>query len=498
MARLRPFVIIPAFNPPMCRLRTLVADIVQHGYPAIVVDDGSTQPVDLGDHLTSVTLLRLPTNHGVGSASRVGAQKALEQGATGFVFVDADYAHPLMSVLSMLDRVSNHDPDAILTNRFFGQSRRWIPVSKTDANGFAARLFRAATGVDFPDVSCGLRYISVRCVDLLPNESRFDWVYELTRRILTETQDYEVLDSYVDYSDAPHQFTSLIELVSFLKFCERQLPAVYTRFPELLHVARRAPEVSVEFDDQVSYKLRYIEAINAYWIQRQTGAANVANTRETTLSDVRGTILVPDGGRRWAKRENVQLADAYSVSVERIRNLVESLAIDAGPTAVCWYNQRNLSRDTMEVNAMWIALEAVTNWANSDDTRQHVFVANGNGMRSHTLGNVRALNAKQFRATGKPIVYHFLGTTCAFEERLRSEDLLVSDVFLLPWQMQALRVFRAALLIRTGGGHSLADMAVSNSSYAHLVFLDSLFNDVDLNHVVAAGHAVVRDLKYGT
>ena len=88
--------------------------------------------------------------------------------------------------------------------------------------------------------------------------------------------------------------------------------------------------------------------------------------------------IIPDGGRRWAKREGRSLIDAYSCSVSRILELAH-MAYDAAYDEVSVYclSLANLDRPKAEVDAVLETLRAclhqVEDFA-AGDTFQYVRV----------------------------------------------------------------------------------------------------------------------------
>ncbi|MDP2139111.1 MAG: glycosyltransferase, partial [Candidatus Didemnitutus sp.] len=95
-------VLLPAYNagPRLC---AVVAEVLRHWQPVLVVIDGSTdgseQPVlELARANPALTVLVLPHNAGKGAAVLAGAQAAQARGFTHALVMDADGQHPADSI----------------------------------------------------------------------------------------------------------------------------------------------------------------------------------------------------------------------------------------------------------------------------------------------------------------------------------------------------------------------------------------------------------------
>jgi glycosyltransferase involved in cell wall biosynthesis len=95
---LRCCVVIPVYDHEQA-IAAVLAGVLQHGVPCILVDDGSAAGCaakldQLAHEFSSqVTLLRLPANQGKGAAVLAGFAKAAQQGYTHALQIDADGQH---------------------------------------------------------------------------------------------------------------------------------------------------------------------------------------------------------------------------------------------------------------------------------------------------------------------------------------------------------------------------------------------------------------------
>jgi glycosyltransferase involved in cell wall biosynthesis len=110
-------VLLPAYNTGP-RLRDVVAEVLRHWQPVLVVIDGSTDgsalPVqELAKTEPALTVLVLPHNVGKGAAVLAGAQAALARGFTHALVMDADGQHPAGSIAEFM-AVSLRQPEALV------------------------------------------------------------------------------------------------------------------------------------------------------------------------------------------------------------------------------------------------------------------------------------------------------------------------------------------------------------------------------------------------
>ncbi len=113
-------VLLPTYNTGP-RLREVVAEVLRHWQPIIVVVDGSTdgseQPVlELAKAEPALTVLRLAHNSGKGAAVLAGAGVAHALGFTHALVMDADGQHPAGSIAEFM-AVSHRHPDAMVLGR---------------------------------------------------------------------------------------------------------------------------------------------------------------------------------------------------------------------------------------------------------------------------------------------------------------------------------------------------------------------------------------------
>jgi len=113
-------VLLPTYNTGP-RLREVVAEVLRHWEPVLVVVDGSTdgseQPVlELARMNPMLTVLVLPRNSGKGAAVLAGARAAIARGFTHALVMDADGQHPAGSIAEFMAASLQH-PEAMVLGR---------------------------------------------------------------------------------------------------------------------------------------------------------------------------------------------------------------------------------------------------------------------------------------------------------------------------------------------------------------------------------------------
>jgi glycosyltransferase involved in cell wall biosynthesis len=113
-------VLLPTYNTGP-RLREVVAEVLRHWQPVLVVVDGSTDGselpvIELAKTEPGLSVLRQPRNGGKGAAVIAGAQAAQTRGFTHALVMDADGQHPAASIAEFMT-VSLGQPTALVLGR---------------------------------------------------------------------------------------------------------------------------------------------------------------------------------------------------------------------------------------------------------------------------------------------------------------------------------------------------------------------------------------------
>ncbi|HVU07880.1 MAG TPA: DUF2062 domain-containing protein [Verrucomicrobiae bacterium] len=164
---MKPCVIIPCFNHPTTI--AAVAKAAREFCPVFIVDDGSSPPVP---ELPGCVMIRLEKNHGKGAALRAGFQRAIENGFTHAITLDADGQHFAEDLPKFLVAAETQ-PDALVVGirNLREAGAIW---HRQISNGISNFWFRVETGIRLRDTQCGFR-----CYPL-----------ELTRKLKTRSGRY--------------------------------------------------------------------------------------------------------------------------------------------------------------------------------------------------------------------------------------------------------------------------------------------------------------------
>lgn len=115
----KPCVVIPVYNHEGAIGQTLAA-LLPHGYPVILVDDGSDTAcaavlVELAEmHSDQVELVVLPQNRGKGGAVKAGLRYALQAGFSHALQIDADGQHDLTDLPAFMSAAESR-PELLIS-----------------------------------------------------------------------------------------------------------------------------------------------------------------------------------------------------------------------------------------------------------------------------------------------------------------------------------------------------------------------------------------------
>lgn len=177
------YVVIAAFNEASV-IRGVVGEVVAHGYPVVVVDDGSRDETAAAARLAGVTVVRHAINLGQGAALQTGIDYALRRGARTLVTFDADGQHSVEDIPALIAALTTHD--IALGSRFLGKevvgaSRRRKLLLRT-ATAMSNRL----SGMKLTDAHCGLRAFRASAAPALRiTQDRMAHASEILRKIRT-------------------------------------------------------------------------------------------------------------------------------------------------------------------------------------------------------------------------------------------------------------------------------------------------------------------------
>lgn len=190
MADVRPLILIPSYNTGPILLET-VTSVLALKTPVWVIFDGSTDgSADLIQPLETLEnplfkILRLEVNSGKGAAIHQGLRRALDEGFTHILSMDADGQHPSAMVGKFFELSAAHPEAAIFGRPVFDASAPALRVNGRKVSNFWANLETLGWGVD--DSLFGMRLYPARdllaVMDSTPFARRFDFDPEVAVRL---------------------------------------------------------------------------------------------------------------------------------------------------------------------------------------------------------------------------------------------------------------------------------------------------------------------------
>ena len=188
-------VVIPVYNSPY--ILEVIKDVLAHGYEIIVVDDGSTQKVDVeGLHVELITHIK---NMGKGEAILSGAKKAKELGFTSFVAMDADKQHLSSEIIKLTDACK--EESIVIGCRNFENEN--VPKSSKFGRAFSNFWVNLETFKSLKDTQSGFRIYPVSILELNTKNRRFD--FEIEVLVLHSYAKKEIVDVEVECYYPPRE-----------------------------------------------------------------------------------------------------------------------------------------------------------------------------------------------------------------------------------------------------------------------------------------------------
>jgi len=177
------YVVIAAFNEASV-IRGVVGEVVAHGYPVIVVDDGSRDDTAAKARIAGVTVVRHAINLGQGAALQTGIDYALRRGAREIVTYDADGQHSVEDIPELVAALATHD--IALGSRFLGKAIVGASQRRRLLLRAATTLSNRMSGLRLSDAHCGLRAFRATAAPALRlTQDRMAHASELLRKIRT-------------------------------------------------------------------------------------------------------------------------------------------------------------------------------------------------------------------------------------------------------------------------------------------------------------------------
>ena len=206
--------LVPAYNEAP-RIGAVVTAAREH-LPVVVVDDGSTDGTADRARAAGATVIEQRPNRGKGAALRTGFRRALDDGATAILTLDADGQHDPREIPAFLAAWSSVPrPELIVGRRSF----RSMPPIRRLSNELGRRAFSWAVGQNIPDNQSGYRLISRRLAEatLDSDETGFAFEVEQTTTCIRLGGTIAWVPIRTIYAGAPSHIRPVAHLREFIR-----------------------------------------------------------------------------------------------------------------------------------------------------------------------------------------------------------------------------------------------------------------------------------------
>jgi glycosyltransferase involved in cell wall biosynthesis len=195
----RIVVVIAAYNEAPV-IASVVADVRRASYPAVVVDDGSTDATGDIAARAGAFVVTHPVNLGQGAALQTGLDFALAQGADVIVTFDADGQHRAADIAPLIAALAANKADYALGSRFLGGAVN-LPRKRRVMLAAATWFTRLTTGLDLTDTHNGLRAMTRRGASRIRlKQNRMAHASEILHQIAQSGLAYVEVPVTIEYS----------------------------------------------------------------------------------------------------------------------------------------------------------------------------------------------------------------------------------------------------------------------------------------------------------
>ncbi len=175
-------------------------DVRRASYPAVVVDDGSTDATGDVAARAGACVVTHPVNLGQGAALQTGLDFALAQGADVIVTFDADGQHRAADIAPLIAALAANKADYALGSRFLGDAVN-LPRKRRLMLTAATRFTRLTTGLDLTDTHNGLRAMTRRGASRIGlKQNRMAHASEILHQIAQSGLPYVEVPVTIEYS----------------------------------------------------------------------------------------------------------------------------------------------------------------------------------------------------------------------------------------------------------------------------------------------------------
>jgi undecaprenyl pyrophosphate synthase len=192
---------------------------------------------------------------------------------------------------------------------------------------------------------------------------------------------------------------------------------------------------------------------------------------------IRSIAIIPDGTRRWSKRERIDLEAGYSMAFQGLFKTVRAL-LDRGlhNIHIYMFSEFNLGRDASEIISCLKVEHAFVKElvANNIQLQVHGRYSSLVQYNPGFVATLKELPTKPPQRQDPSVHLYICYSFARHIEELRS-TLPADEV------LDYLAREKIDMVVRTGGARTLSDFLPTELRYSQLIFLDDFFNDVDVN-----------------
>jgi glycosyltransferase involved in cell wall biosynthesis len=207
-------VVIPVYNHG-AMVAAVVRQAAQHGFPVIVVDDGSTDGGcgSLGS-IPNTRVVRHPRNLGKGAALRTGMQEAAKS-ARWAVCLDADGQHHPADMLRLMRAIPTGSRPLVVGKRIAMQTAPWTSRFGRKFSNFWVWM---ASGVSVSDSQSGFRiYPLPEVFDLDVRAGRYQYEIEVLARAAWHGMPIMEVPVSVSYAPGGQRISHFRPWVDFMR-----------------------------------------------------------------------------------------------------------------------------------------------------------------------------------------------------------------------------------------------------------------------------------------
>ncbi|MEM4295261.1 MAG: polyprenyl diphosphate synthase [Candidatus Anstonellales archaeon] len=210
--------------------------------------------------------------------------------------------------------------------------------------------------------------------------------------------------------------------------------------------------------------------------------------------------IIPDGNRRFAKRNGLTIEEAYKIGIEKIRDVVEWVKDTDVKEMTLWgFSTENFNRDEKEKETIWTLLGAtldkiINEYKKSDDKRKEQVKISFHGMLEKLPNHIekKCLELMDVTNNNGPYKLNILlayggryeiinAINNAIKQKQKIDFIEEGDI-----EKNLMVKTPADLIIRTGGEKRLSGYLLWQSAYSELFFSDKLWPEFEKEDLLLA------------